>query len=613
MERIWKAVAIAMSVVAVGAVALWGPWRSDGASEGETVYRLSVPIEPLPLPDDAHGPAFALSPDASMLAYVSGEGDAGQIYVRPLDSTEAVPVAGAENASNPFFSPDGEWLGFVADGKLTKLRLSDGTRVTICDAPGTQGASWGADGTIVFGSLAGFGGGLSRVSADGDTPELLLRPVESTETYLVHPSFLPEGDAVLFTAVTANYVPVHTSVVSLRTGERSTLIEGAGNVRYLHPGYLVYAQDGGLFAVEFDAGARTVVGSPVRVVRDALGSYFHPELAHFDLSADGTLIYLAGGGIDGLEEQLVWVDRDGQVDTIPMPDRRNGVGYAGPRLSPDGTRIALWSSDPTQQGSALSGDLWLADLTRGTLSRLPSDRLEQFWAVWDPDGDHLVFTGGSGTEGKVGLFSQRADGTTPSARLTTVEGAQWQQPYSVTADGTVLLFQQSDQGANFDIWVLPLSGGGDLRPFLDSPAEEFHPAISPDGHWLAYVSTESGQEEIYLTDFPEHRSRWQLSAGGGTGPAWGPEGRELFYVQGVEGQTAVVAVSIEGRPDVRIGRPEILFRGPFDPPVRFGRMYDVSLDGERFLMIRQPERSAALERLTVVLNWASELKRLVGP
>ncbi len=200
-DRLWKIVASAMAAVALGAVALWGPWKGDDTSDPAPVYRLSVPIAPLAVTDHTPASAVALSPDGSLLAYVSGDGGMGQIYLRHLGASTATPLAGAENAQSPFFSPDGEWLGFVADEKLTKVRLSDGTRVTICKASMMHGASWGTDGTIVFGATEENGFGLSRVSADGGTPETLLTPGEAGGTFLLYPELLPDGDGVLFTPV----------------------------------------------------------------------------------------------------------------------------------------------------------------------------------------------------------------------------------------------------------------------------------------------------------------------------------------------------------------------------------------------------------------------------
>jgi serine/threonine-protein kinase len=619
-DRLWKAAAIAMGVVAIGAVALLGPWWGGGGQGGATVYRLAVPIVPLAVTAHAPSAAVALSPDGSVLAYVSGEGGSGQIYLRHLGAPTSTPVPGAENAQSPFFSPDGEWLGFVADERLTKVRLSDGTRVTICDAPEMHGASWGADGTIVFGGTANNRWGLSRVSADGGTPESLLVPSDSAEFFLVYPVLLPDGDAVVFTAVNGSGQALNISVLSLSTLEREVLIDGGGNARYLPSGHLVYAQRGGLYAVRFDAAARAVMGSPVRVVQDALvGFPREPAISHFDVSADGTLVYVAGDAAEGLEEQLVWVDRGGRVEAIPAAGAHAAgeriFGYMGPRVSPDGDRVVFWDTDPDARTGVqgFNGDVWLSDLSRGTLSRLSSDSREDFWSIWTPDGRSVVSTGASGTGNAVGLFSRRADGAGAPVRLTVAEGSTWQQPYSFTEDGTLLFFHQSEGGTQHDVWVLPKAEGADPRPVLNGPAEEFQPAVSPDGRWLAYASNESGRDGVYLTDFPEHRTRWSVSAGGGSEPAWAPDGRELFYIQAVGSQTALVAVSVEVEPAIELGRPEVLFQGPFmGALIPFGRSYDVSPDGRRFLMVQRPEQGGALESLTVVLNWLDELKELVG-
>ncbi len=624
-DRIWMAVAVAMSVVALGAVALWAPWKGGSSeSDSRSVYRLSVPIDPLAVTGHTPGSAVRLSPDGSLLAYVSGDGGMGQIYLRHLGTSTATPLAGAENAQSPFFSPDGEWLGFFADDMLTKVRLSDGTRVTICEASMMHGASWGSDGTIVFGATGENGFGLSRVSANGGMPETLLTPGEPGEVYLLYPELLPDGDGVLFTPTSGTGQALSISVFSLSTGERKSIIEGGGNARYLPSGHLVFAQADGLYAVRFDAAARATVGSPVRIVQDALVGAGEPSIAHFDVSADGTLVYLAREGAAAFEEQLVWVDRGGGIEVLPPPSDYAGagsvgsIGIVGPRLSPDGGRVVFWSTGRTTETGSLgyAGGVWLYDLTRGTLVPFTSDSLQNFWSIWTPDGRHVVSTGGGATATglSVALFSRPVDGAGARVQLTSLEDSLWQQAYSFTADGTRLLFQQSERGVNHDIWVLPHAEGADPWPFLATPAEEFQPAVSPDGRWLAYVSNVSGLDEVYLTDFPDGRNRWLVSAGGGVEPAWAPGGQELFYVRTIasEAQVALFAVSVDSRGEIELGRSEELFRGPFTMPVVFGRSYDVSPDGQRFLMVRRPEQSRALERLTVVLNWDEEMKSRVG-
>jgi serine/threonine-protein kinase len=624
-DRLWKAVALAASALALGAVVLWAPWngRSSSDSGSGSVYRLAIPTGPLAVTGHAPSPAVALSPDGSQLAYVSGDGGWGQIYVRHLGSSTATAVPGAQNAQGPFFSPDGEWLGFVADGQLTKVRLSDGTIVALTAAAGMHGASWGADGTIVFGATMENAFGLSRIPAEGGTPETVLSPADSLGMFLVYPSILPDGDGVLFTRTNASGQALAISVVSLSTGELTHLVEGGGLARYVRTGHLLYSQAGGLYAMRFDADERVVEGASVRVVQDALVELpMEPAIAHFAISTNGTLVYLAGEGTTSLKQQLVWVDREGQTEVIPLStdqdygERRGSI--FGPRLSPDGQRVVFWSNDPTILAGEVgfNGIVWVSDLTRGTLSPVTSDSMQSFWSIWSPDGQNVVSTGGGMTDDAlwVGLFSRRIDGAGPPVQLTSPDGARWQQPYSFTADGSLLLLQQSEQGVKHDLWVLPLAEGGEPWPFLATPVEEYHPAISPDGRWLAYVSQETGREEIYVADFPEGRTRRLVSVAGGSGPAWTADGLELFYIQPAEGQSAMISVRAAAGDDIiQFGRPRELFRGPFVSELMpFGRMYDVTPDGQRFLMVRRPEQDRSLERVVVVLNWLEEVKSRVG-
>ncbi len=622
-ERSWKIVALAMSVVALGAVALWTPWKGSEESPSGSipVYRLEVPSGPLAVTGHAPSPAVALSPDGSQLAYVSGEGGTGQIYVRHLGSSTSTPVPGGENAQGPFFSPDGTWLGFVADGQLTKTRLSDGTVVTLTAAQGMHGASWGADGTIVMGASADNRFGLSRIAADGGAAETVLTPGDSIGTFLLYPTLLPDGDGVLFTAANASGQAVSISVVSMSTGVVTPVIEGGGLARYLPSGHLLYSQTGGLYAVRFDPEHVAVEGSPVRVVQDALvGLPMEAAIAHFSVSTNGTLVYLAGEGSTRLRQQLVWVDRSGRTENIPMaddPDSREQRGSIfGPRLSPDGERVVFWSPNPATMAGDLgfNGIVWVSDLVRGTMSPVTSDSMQNFWSIWTPDGRNILSTGGGMEQAarSVAIFSRRIDGIGPPTALTHAGGSDWQQPYSFTPDGSLLLFQQSQGGVNHDIWVLPVADGGDPWPFLATPAEEFHPAISPDGRWLAYASDETGRSEIYVSDFPEGRTRRVVSVRGGSSPAWSSDGGELFYLQPVESQVAVISVRAWGGDDIQLGRPQELFRGPFvEAWMPFGRLYDVTPDGQRFLMVIRPAHDRSLERVMIVLNWGEELSQRV--
>ena len=617
-DRTWKVAAIAMAIVALGAVLLWAPWNGGGSSGPTDVYRLSVPTGPVAATGHVASPAVAISPDGSQLAYVAGTGSRGQIFVRHLGSGTATPVAGAENAFGPFFSPDGEWLAFVADGMLTKTRLSDGTVVVLTAADGMHSASWTDDGTILMGATVENGFGLSRISEDGGAPETLLLPADSVGLYLLYPSLLPGGDGVVFTSVNGSGLPLGIWHLSLETGELRRLVEGAGMARYLPTGHLLYGEAGGLYAVPFDPDEGAISGAPVRVVRDALvEQLMEPSIAHFAVAGNGTLVYLANEEAVDLEQQFMWVDRAGQEEPIAFlsePEAAERIeSIFGPRLSPDGDRMVFWTTDSAGEGASAGygGAVWIADLERGSLSPMPKDSMENFWSAWTPDGQHVVSTAGymSG-DLSAALYSRRLDRVGPAVQRTHPESSHWHQPYSFTADGSLLLFQESELGVGHDIWVLPWTGGGDPWPFLATPAEEYQPAISPDGRWLAYVSTESGQPEVYLTDFPDGATRHLVSVGGGSSPMWTTDGRELVYRRPVEGLVATVSVAVEtGEGGMELGRPEELFRGPYvEGWMYFGRFYDMTADGQRFFMARNAEPGQSFERVKVVLNWLDELE-----
>jgi Tol biopolymer transport system component len=288
-------------------------------------------------------------------------------------------------------------------------------------------------------------------------------------------------------------------------------------------------------------------------------------------------------------------------------------GVFGPRISPDGNLLVFWSNDPQGRSvaSGYNGSVWVADLARGTLSPLPQDSMQNFWTVWTPDGRSIVSTGGN-FSGRMssGLYVRRIERSGGPLRLTNPGDSAWQQPYSFTADGSLLLFHQSRLGVNHDIRALPWEEGAEPWTVLATPAEEYHPAISPDGRWLAYVSNESGRPEVYLSDFPGVEARRLVSAGGGSSPVWAGGGREIVYRMPVEAAVAMMSVRVEpAGDDLTLGPPHELFRGPYvEAWLPFGRFYDVADDGQRFIMARNTQPGRSLERVTVVLNWLDELK-----
>jgi serine/threonine-protein kinase len=524
----------------------------------------------------------ALSPDGAYLAYVASEGGTQQIYLRPMDSLEAKPIPGTEGAIGPFFSPDSQWIGFFAGGKLKKIPVSGGAPQTIGNGAIPGGASWSSQGMIAFSPLSN--GALQQVPDAGGAAQPLTR-VEKGESTHRGPEFLPGGKAVLFaaSASTSNWADAQVVAQAVGTGERRILIQGGTNPRYAVSGHLLYEQGGNLMAVPFDPLRLEVTGAAVRVVDGVL---------QYSVSAAGSLVYVAGG-VQALERRLVWVNRTGAEQSLSVPAH----DYLYPRLSPDGRRLAVGIAEHDIQ-------VWLCDLSQQTLTRLTFGGDSNLDSVWTPDGKRIAFE--SNKEGPANVFWQLADGSGGLERLTTSDYVQG--PSSWSPDGQLLAFVEVNPTTGRDIWVLRMSDRK-AQPFLQTPFNESSPRFSPDGHLLAYVSDESGQFEIYVQPYPGPGGKWQISTDGGAEPVWNPNGRELFYRSGDK----MMAVGIATQPSFVAGKPRMLFQGPYvrNTPPNTIPFYDVSPDGQRFLMLKPSDQAAAPTQIDVVLNWFEELKRRV--
>jgi Tol biopolymer transport system component/predicted Ser/Thr protein kinase len=543
------------------------------------------------------GPAVALSFDGTHLAYVATQGSAQQLYLRAMDSLESKPIPGTDGAVNPFFSPDGQWLGFFADAMLKKISVSGGAAVTLDNALQPSGASWGSQGTIAF--VPTFNGVLQQLPDAGGTPQPLTRFEKGVLTQR-WPELLPGGKAVIFAAgATAfNFTNAQVAVQSLGKGERRNLIQGGTQPRYAASGHLVYAQGGSLMAVPFDPERLEVTGTAVPVVEGVEQSQ-SSGATQYSFSATGSLVYVSGGA-QSVKSRLVWVSRNGTEQPLAAP----ASGYLFPRLSPDGRRVATVISEQESQ-------IWLYDLSRETLTRFTFEGNLNNAPVWTPDGKRIAFQ--SNKEGPANLFWQLADGSGGLERLTTSEYLE--APMSWSPDGQLLAYLEINPSTQREIWVLrvgdPSAGTGQVRkaqPFLRTRFDEVEPRFSPDGRWLAYVSNESGRFEIYVQPYPGPGGKWQISTEGGIDPVWNPNGRELFYGSGDK----MMVVDIAAQPGFAAGKPRMLFEGRYErAPVPVAN-YDVSPDGQRFLMLKPSEQAqAAPTQINVVLNWFEELKQKV--
>ena len=584
LRRRWLAFGLSFGVLAaaIAGLAVW-QWRPAPASPPLPVSRLTITLPPGDSLAALDLPAVAVSSDGSRLAYVATRSGVQQLFLRAMDGLEAKPLPGTEGAANPFFSPDGQWLAFFAGGKLKKISVSGGAAVTLGDAADPHGASWGSQGMIAFAPTVVST--LQQVSDAGGSPQPLTRMGKGEFNHL-WPEFLPDGKAVLFTA-RATVAGLQVAVQSAATGERKIVVQGGTQPHYALSGHLVYAQGGSLMAVPFDPQRLTLTGTPVPVLDGVLQSP-NSGAAQYSFSATGSLVYVSGNA-QASQRKLVWVNRNGTEQPLPAP--AHAYGY--PRLSPDGRRVAVAITE-------LGNPVWLYDLSRETLTRFTFDGTLNQFPTWTPDGKRIVFD--SNQEGPVNLFWQLADGSGGLERLTTSEFSHW--PNSWSPDGQLLAYVEGNPTTAWDIWVLRLSDRK-AQPFLRTPANEAAARFSPDGRWLAYVSDESGPWEIYVQPYPGPGGKWQISAEGGTEPAWNPNGRELFYRSGDK----MMAVDIATQPGFSAGRPRVLFEGQYQPGLAPVANYAVSPDAQRFLMLK-PVEQAAPAQINVVLNWLEELKRL---
>jgi serine/threonine-protein kinase len=595
------AIAAAVAAAALTGMAAW-VMRPDDAPG--PIRRFVVPLAAGEQFSAGGRQLIAMSPDGSALVYVANQ----RLYLRRIDRLDAEPLEDTEggpddHARHPFFSPDGRWIGFWQRGQLRKVAVSGGAPVTLCTADMPTGASWGSDDVIVYGQGEN---GIWQVPGAGGEPSQVIRLDAGQAAH--GPQMLPNGGAVLFTlrsAPTTSWNDADIVVQMLASGERRVVARGGADGRYFLSGHLVYSREGVLLAMPFDLAQMAISGGPIPVVRGvrnepAIGGIgVRSSVAaatHFSVSLDGLLAYVPGDAEP--ERSLVWVDRQGREEPVPGAPRR---AYVYPSISPDGGRIALDIRDQDR-------DIWIWDLTRMTLTRVTAEVAADIIPVWTPDGKRVAFASNRG--GPANLFLQSVDGTgaiEPLWKTRTI-----QAPLGFVPGGMQLVFQQQSAAGRWTIGVLHLSGERRAETLL--AIEGFsaeNGALSPDGAWIAYQSDESGRSEIYLSPYPNVRGGRQLvSTDGGTRPVWASSGRELFYLST---NGALMAVAIQTRPTMTVGRPVPLFQGPYLREGLSGRTYDVSPDGTRFLMIKQaggPETGRA-PHIMLVENWFEELNRLV--
>jgi eukaryotic-like serine/threonine-protein kinase len=607
-ERLAWVAAAALAVAAVAGLAGW--WHAARSSPPHPPMRLSVELSPGTIIDRFAGAQLAVSPDGTRIVVAEYDSTGmRRLAIRGLDQSQFVPLSGTGSAVafRSFFSADGQWVGFFADGKLKKIPVQGGAPVTLCDVPGfPRGGSWGDDGNIVAAFNWGYSG-LFRVPSGGGAPVQLTQPSkEKGETQHAWPQVLPGSQAVLFTVYsTGAYDDGEISVVSLKTGERKSLHRGASYGRYLPSGHLVYLHQNTLWAARFDLTRLEVTGAPQPVLEEVNSNISGG--GDFDFSQTGTLVYVSAKAQISFPYSIWWLESTGQTKALQTPP---GL-YENPSFSPDGKRLAFEFAT----GSART-DIWVKDLERDSVSRLTNLPGLNNRPVWTPDGKTIVFS--SWDQATPGIYSIRADGAGEAQRLTELGGQVIiQYPFSISPDGKRLAFTQSGFGKPSEIWTAPIEGDrehprlGKAEAFLHSSFSEWDPAFSPDGRWLAYSSDESGNFEVYVRPFPGPGGKSQISTGGGSRPIWSRDGRKLFFVA-PDSRIMLANYTAKGDDFFTAGKPQVWSQKNL---IEAGGnyTYDLTPDGKRFAVVLNPygteERST--DSVIVLLNFFDELRRKV--
>jgi serine/threonine-protein kinase len=535
----------------------------------------------------------SLSRDGSRLVVSEGTESAPRLALRMMDQLEARPLSGAENMFFGEFSPDGQWIaafGAGSDGKVKKIPVTGGTPITLADASAPGGLTWGDDGTIVFSNLKN----LMRVSSAGGKAETLTTP-DAKKGELAHrtPHFLPGARALVFTIASAGGTQV--AVLDLKKGGYRVVANNGLDGRYVPTGHLVYARGGALFAEPFDAGRLEVTGPEAPVVEGVSVNGPAASMAEFAFADSGLLMYVEGAVGTSGGTTMGWADRQGQVQ--PLSDTQLwGTG----RLSPDGRKIAneIYSGGNTTNGAG-PGDIWVFENERKTRTRLTFGG-ENSYPIWTPDGRRITY--GAKANGKTGIDWVMADGSGKPEQLLATDSAA--APSSWSPDGKFLLYWQGDTQPR--IWVVPVSGGAAGKPFPlhDAAASEFDGEVSPDGRWVAYVSTETGQQEVYVQAFPGPGGKERVSTQGGQSVRWARSGRELFY-RGALGEVGLMAVDVQTAPQFHVGLPKLVVKGTF------GTTWDVTPDGTHFLIELIGGSAQGDRRMIGISDWFDDLRRRV--
>ena len=549
-------------------------------------------------PEKSSFEQIAVSPDGRHLAFTAATGGKVQLWVRALDSSETRPLAGTQGATFPFWSPDSRFIGFFADSRLRKIEHTGGPVQPLCEVLTPVGGAWSRTGVILFAQL---GAGLSRIfETRGEVTEVTTRDGSRQEIQHLYPTFLPDGDHFLYTIRSGRKDSSGTYLGSLDGTLKRRLLDEVTDIKYMAAvpedtasgaGWLVYVRDGALLARPFDACQLEFTGEPFSL-SDKVGSYLGPtNYFTFSVSDNGVLVF--DPSINRQRGRYRWVDRRGQ----PINSLDVAAGAGPPWLSPDEKRFIADRID-----SETNRDLWLCDISGRNSQRFTFDPTQDFYPIWSPDGSLIVWA--SARDGSVNLYEQAASHAGEETLLLKSDYPKFPTDWSL--DGRFIIYRQIETKTKWDVWVLPVTGSGEAKPFsvVRSEASELAGTLSPDGRWLAYASDVSGRYEVYVQSFPGGGGKRQVSTEGGGGPRWRQDGRELFYHAG-DGK--LMAAPVRSGESLEVDAAVALFEfrgGTGEPSAR----YAVTADGQRFLInaVVETEPNAPL---TVWVNWTAGVKK----
>jgi len=574
----WQLISGVLAVVVI--FLSWSFWQKEGV-KSRPVMRFSIDLPPTAPISGGLTTGLDISPDGEYLVYASQISGVPQLCLRRMDQLEANPIAGTEGATYPFFSPDGQWVAFHVGDKLKKVSIFGGAPQDICSTDGTiRGGWWGNNNMIYYGHI---NKGIMQVSADGGKSVVSAAlDAASGEISYRFPQLLPDGKTLLFTVKLNNIATFDEAVIAVQgldKKEKKILVRGGSCARYLPSGHLMYVRGKSFFVVPFDAKNLEVTGPPTQLFDGGWLNPFSGD-ATYSVSNSGVLVYVPLGSSTFDINTVEWMDRHGKTQALldkPRP-------YFNGTISPDGQKLALAIN-------AANDDIWVYHISRGTLTRLTFGGGNNGFPIWTPDGKYVVYAAEKGKSPN--LYRKQWDGSGAEERLT--ESDQNQTPTSFTPDGKHLSFIQ-----NGDIWIFPFDGDRKPYSFIQSPADEAAASFSPDGRWIAYQSNESGKYEVFVTSFPKREGKWQVSSGGGGLVGWARNGKELFYVNG----TSLMVVDVTLQPSFDFSTPKKVCE---IPPSTSGP-WDISPDGQKFMLIVSPTQQITTTKVNVVLEWFEELK-----